>query len=104
MTEWVTVKVPEADREMAKETRPDGATYGDCLVAGAQELADSPTLLAGGSIQPIVDEEVEKAKRALREEIEAREAAAFETDFPTAEVKTALRAVLREELVEGALR
>lgn len=37
--EWVTVKVPKRDREDAKAARPDSATFGDCLVAGAKLLS-----------------------------------------------------------------
>jgi len=37
MTNWVTIRVPESDREDAKAARPDDATHGDCLVAGATE-------------------------------------------------------------------
>lgn len=37
--EWVTVKVPKADREASKDARPDDASHGDCLVAGAKALA-----------------------------------------------------------------
>jgi len=39
MTNWVTIRVPESDREDAKAARPDDATHGDCLVAGAKALA-----------------------------------------------------------------
>lgn len=39
-TEWVTLKVPKADRDKANNYRPDGSTYGDCLVAGAERLND----------------------------------------------------------------
>jgi len=39
-TNWVTVKVPEGDREQAAEYKPDGVTWGDCLVAGAERLND----------------------------------------------------------------
>lgn len=39
-TEWVTVKVPREDKEKAKEYRPEGATFGDCLRAGAERLND----------------------------------------------------------------
>jgi len=39
-TEWVTIRVPEPDRDDAKDIRPDDATYGDCLLAGAKALAD----------------------------------------------------------------
>ena len=38
MTNWVTIRVPETDRDAAKEMRPDNATHGDCLVAGSQVL------------------------------------------------------------------
>jgi hypothetical protein len=38
--EWVTVKVPREDKAQADEYRPDGSTFGDCLVAGAERLAD----------------------------------------------------------------
>ena len=38
--EWVTVKVPKADKQQADEYRPEGSTFGDCLVAGAERLAD----------------------------------------------------------------
>jgi ABC-type phosphate transport system ATPase subunit len=38
--EWVTVKVPREDKEKADEYRPDGSTFGDCLVAGAERLND----------------------------------------------------------------
>lgn len=38
---WVTVKVPESDKEQADDYRPDGSTFGDCLVAGAERLNDS---------------------------------------------------------------
>ena len=38
MTNWVTIRVPEPDRDAAKEMRPDDATHGDCLVAGSQAL------------------------------------------------------------------
>jgi len=40
MTEWVTIRVPEHNRDDAKEIRPDDATHGDCLVAGAKALAN----------------------------------------------------------------
>ena len=40
MTEWVTIRVPEGDRDEAKDVRPDDATHGDCLVAGAKALAE----------------------------------------------------------------
>lgn len=40
-TTWKTVKVPEGDKERADDYRPDGATWGDCLVAGAERLNDS---------------------------------------------------------------
>lgn len=39
-TDWVTIKVPESDREQADDYKPDGVTWGDCLVAGAERLAD----------------------------------------------------------------
>ena len=39
MTNWVTIRVPEANRDDAKDIRPDNATHGDCLVAGAKILA-----------------------------------------------------------------
>lgn len=38
--EWVTVKVPKADKQQADEYRPEGSTFGDCLVAGAERLND----------------------------------------------------------------
>lgn len=40
MTNWVTVKVPEDNREKASEYKPEDATWGDCLVAGAERLND----------------------------------------------------------------
>jgi len=41
---WVTIRVPEEDRDAAKDIRPDDATHGDCLVAGAKVLAgEAPT-------------------------------------------------------------
>ena len=36
---WITVKVPEQDKARADEQRPESATYGDCLRAGAEVLA-----------------------------------------------------------------
>lgn len=36
--EWVTVKVPKADKEQADDYRPEDSTFGDCLVAGAERL------------------------------------------------------------------
>jgi len=45
MTEWVTVKVPESDRDECKEIRPDSATFGDCIVAGAKSLSDGDVIL-----------------------------------------------------------
>lgn len=39
--EWVTVKVPAEDKERADDYRPDGSTFGDCLVAGAERLNDN---------------------------------------------------------------
>jgi len=39
-TKWVTVKVPESDHEQADDYKPDGVTWGDCLVAGAERLND----------------------------------------------------------------
>jgi len=39
MTNWVTIRVPEANRDDAKEIRPENATHGDCLVAGAKALS-----------------------------------------------------------------
>lgn len=42
MTEWdnpKTIRVPEHQWSDSKEIRPDGATHGDCLVAGARLLA-----------------------------------------------------------------
>lgn len=39
--EWVTVKVPVADKERADDYRPDESTYGACLVAGAERLNDA---------------------------------------------------------------
>lgn len=38
--DWVTIKVPEEDRDKAKDYRPEGATHGDCLVAGAERLSE----------------------------------------------------------------
>jgi hypothetical protein len=38
--QWVTVKVPREDKEQADDYRPDESTFGDCLVAGAERLAD----------------------------------------------------------------
>jgi len=43
MTNWVTIRVPESDRDEAKDVRPDDATHGDCLVAGAKALAGQDT-------------------------------------------------------------
>lgn len=94
MTNWVTVKVPEADRERAKEYRPDGATYGDCLVAGAERLnehLDSDTSLSAGA-----NMDTDALAASIRDYIDP--------DFPVADVKEAVREVLREELPEGALR
>lgn len=51
--DWVSIRVPEADRETCKEYRPDDATYGDCLVAGAERLnehLDSDTARFGGDV------------------------------------------------------
>jgi hypothetical protein len=36
--EWVTVKVPREDKAKADDYRPEGSTFGDCLVAGADRL------------------------------------------------------------------
>jgi hypothetical protein len=51
--EWVTVKVPKRARSKANNIAPKGATYADCLVAGAQALAsddgEAPDLEQFGS-------------------------------------------------------
>lgn len=59
MTNWVTIRVPEDDRDDAKEIRPDDATHGDCLVAGAKALAgvdDSPKVDMDGLIDELKNE------------------------------------------------
>jgi len=63
--EFVTVKVPRADRKAAKRIRPDGSdiTHGDCLVAGAKALADRLDQIDG-----IVDG-IDSETRALMLEI-----------------------------------
>ena len=41
MTDWddpKTIRVPERQWSESKKTRPDDATHGDCLVAGAKAL------------------------------------------------------------------
>jgi len=52
MTNWVTIRVPESDRDDAKDIRPDDATHGDCLVAGAKALAGQEPVYAIGDDEP----------------------------------------------------
>ena len=78
-TNWVTIKVPEADRAQAREYAPDDATYADCLVAGAERLnddLDSDTArFADGNaditatVRPTIDED---ALDDLTDEVEER--------------------------------
>jgi hypothetical protein len=77
--EWVTVKVPKADKEQADEYRPDGSTFGNCLVAGAERLnddLDSDTARfvdddadITATVRPTVDED---ALDDLTDEVEQR--------------------------------
>lgn len=60
-TEWVTVRVPAEDRERAKAERPDGATHGDCLVAGAEALADRDAPTDADALADAVAERVSMA-------------------------------------------
>jgi len=57
--EWVTIRVPRADRDTAKDRRPEDATHGDCLVAGAERLNEhldsEPDITA--TVRPEVDED-----------------------------------------------
>lgn len=78
-TEWVTVKVPAADRDAAKDARPTGATHGDCLVAGARALAGDGAPGAGAGVLADTNTERE-AVETLTREVEARVAAGEDVD------------------------
>lgn len=59
MTNWVTVKVPEPDRNQAATYKPDGVTWGDCLVAGAERLNDTvdSDVSVDATVTPVLDED-----------------------------------------------
>jgi hypothetical protein len=72
--EWVTIRVPEADRDAAKNRRPEEATHGDCLVAGAEQLNEhtesDPSPAIGNA-----DMDVDALRAAILEELETNELA-----------------------------
>lgn len=106
-TEWVTVKVPREDKEKAKEYRPEGATFGDCLRAGAERLNDhldsEPSDLPTG-----VSMDAEVLAGRLRDEIDKagiETTVAPDTGTPLTydDVKAACGAALRDELADEVL-
>jgi len=78
MTEWVTIRVPEPNRDDAKDIRPNDATHGDCLVAGAKALAD-------GNVDTDSTTDVEDLSTNLNEEIIDKQQQALEYQEKTIE-------------------
>lgn len=101
MTDWVTVRVPEPDRDEAKDIRPDDATHGDCLVAGAKALAErgdnGPEISVG--VTPEVDED---ALAELEERVDDAVSGAGGMDYDGA--VEACRQAIREELPVEEMR
>lgn len=105
-TEWVTVKVPKADREQANVYKPDSATWGDCLVAGAKALAKPsaddesiPRSVAQSDDVMVTTEPTDALIDALRDELDAP------TDTLTYDdAKNAAAAAIREEFPDEVLR
>jgi hypothetical protein len=76
---YESVSVPNDDLEQAAEYKPESATWGDCLVAGAERLnehLDSDTRrfddtdeLPPGllELQEATEEDLDEIKRTLRE-------------------------------------
>ena len=109
--EWVTLRVPKADRETCKEYRPDGKTYADCLVAGTQALAacerlqfaDVDELLTAAGTDHTEDVELGDGYEEIADNIGSALADAG-VSLTYDDVKAANKAALREVLPEGALR
>jgi len=63
---YESVSVPQDDHDTAQEYKPDGATWGDCLVAGAERLnehLDSDTGRFGNSGDIDTDELAREVSR-----------------------------------------
>lgn len=87
MTNWVTIKVPEDDRDEAKAARPEDATWGDVLVAGAVWL-NGEQESGVGDLEPFGGE-VPDLEQALAD-------AGVSLTYD--DVKNACAAAIREEL------
>jgi hypothetical protein len=70
---YESVSIPDADYEQAGEYKPPDATWGDCLVAGAERLNDSlesDTQRFGGGPDNAVSDEVRETLERLQEQVE----------------------------------
>lgn len=68
-----SVSVPSEDLEAAEDYKPDGATWGDCLVAGAERLnehLESDTQRFGGGPDNGVSDEVRETLERLQEQVD----------------------------------
>lgn len=99
-TNWVTVKVPEEQRDKAKEHQPNGTTYADCLVTGARTLAEEPNAELTATVTPTLDEDrVDELVADLKSRVgEADPSGGSALDY--ADVKEAAREAMREVLEE----
>lgn len=94
---YKTLRVPTADWVIAQRQRRDeGRQWGEQIVR-PKDGTRGADFSATAEITPTLDDE---ALAAVREQVES----VAWGDFPTADVKEAVRDVLRDELPEGALR
>jgi len=104
--EWVTIRVPEADRDDAKDIRPADATHGDCLVAGARALTENPTVTLAEDSEPDI-EAIETAVREMLDDAEGLPGERVEVAgnaLTYDDAKNACAAALREELPDEVLQ
>jgi hypothetical protein len=102
MTEWVTVKVPASDRDECKEIRPDSATFGDCLVAGAKLLSGGEGVQeAPKDFQPVGSADPNELVDAIAAEIDT---AAFDGGMSDEKADRILRRLDDLETEFNALR
>lgn len=101
--EWVTVKTPKEDRDKASDYKPDGATWGDCLVAGAERLnehldSDPQRFDSSAEVElTFYDGQID----ALSERLEA---AVGGSGVSYDDVKAACQAAIEDELVDEVRR
>lgn len=95
----VSKRIPLAEetRERLKDRKRGDDTYDDVIQRLLGDGADNAEFSTTAKITPTLDDE---ALAAVREQVES----VAWGDFPTADVKEAVRDVLRDELPEGARR